>query len=255
MNSKLKMLIPEDFHPLLSCISPSAFKVVDWKSLFKTAPLLSQRVVKKSGVQKLAQAIENHIPRHIAFEFGSSEKNQIQNSDFGKTLLEIYFGQIYCENGLFLDLRPARFSQNESGSTHWNPNGLWVTWDSKFRNGMIEIYEGYYEESPSRLRDGLLKVGLVKEGFQLKQIEEVESILRAHIGGDPGAQKFEIKSFTSSFERLFQFLIKNDVTLNSDFLFLGVYLASLYTHLQTLGGTYDVREAFLEAKRLQKSEG
>jgi hypothetical protein len=247
MNVALKWIIPEEFQPLLSCISPSAFKVVQWQAVLQDAGVLSQRALRKEGVTELAQSLQPFFPVSVEFDF-SNKLGSKSAKGFGAYLLEIYFGQLYCPQGLFLDLRARRFLQIDESHFVFQPNGLWVELKNNFRVGMVEIYEGYYLKKPELMRSGLLKVGLIKRDFTDQQAAEVESMLLSHIGGDPKAQEFRVKNFTASFERLFQFLLKNKISLSPDFLYLGVYLAGLYLHLEELGGRYDVEAAYLSAR-------
>lgn len=59
--------------------------------------------------------------------------------------------------------------------------------------------------------------------------------------------EFKINHFMRSFDSLFLFLRREKITLSEDFLFLGVMLLTLYLHLESLGGAYDVKAAFSRA--------
>ena len=46
---------------------------------------------------------------------------------------------------------------------------------------------------------------------------------------------FKIEKFEDSFYKIFYFFLKNKVRVGKDFMFLGIYLVTLYTHLEHLG--------------------
>lgn len=246
--SILNMFVPKEFAPLLKCISPHAFKVVDWQSVVAQSPQLTRRVLQRLGVEDLKTSLEKNLPKQLSFDISSPNSIAAGGEGLGQVLLELYFRQIYNPAGIFLDLRPGTFFQKSEGAYIWTPNGLWIKWDESFRQGLLQIYEGYYGDNPDRLRAGLAQVGLTRADFSSEKIKEVETMLLSHIGGDTTSQKFEVSNFTRSFEQLFQFLLKNEIRLSGDFLYLGVYLAGLYLHLQKLGGAYDVRRAFSETR-------
>lgn len=246
----LNLLIPKDFAPLVNCISPNALKVIDWKQITRDLPGLTSRYLQKTGVDDLKQALSPFLPQQVSFSTQKESASNPLKPASGRTILEIYFMQLYRSEGFFLDLRSDRFRETESGQITWSPNGFWVQWEDSFRSGLVQIYESYYGNNPTQLRAGLMQVGLIREDFSSEKITEVEHMLLSHIGGDARSQTFEVQKFTASFEKLFHFLIQNQISLSSDFFYLGAYLTGLYLHLQKLGGSYDVAQAFQSARQL-----
>lgn len=243
--------VPEQYKPLLSCISPSAFKVVKWQDLASEAPLIAKRIATGEGVKIVAEGLKPHLSNRLTLHsdaHSSLMKGSSLLPEDGFSLLELYFAQFKNESGLFLDLRPSSFFLMTDGNIHWQPNGLWIRFRPQFREGMLSIYSGYYLKNPERMRAGLQQVGLIKEHFSKAQVSEVEQMILSHIGGETSNQSFRVLHFTQGFEKLFQFLLREKIVLPPDFLYLGVYLASLYLHLESLGGSYDVRQAFLNNK-------
>ncbi|MBX9767543.1 MAG: hypothetical protein K2X47_09755, partial [Bdellovibrionales bacterium] len=192
MNSALKWLIPEEFRPLLACVSPSAFKVVQWQAVLAEAPVLSKRALHREGVQEVAQGLKAILPDSIKFDLLGAQAAPMLLTGLGPHLLEIYFGQLFGPGGLFLDLRSRRFSKAGESAFRFHPNGLWVQLKPEFRLGMIEIYEGFYLEKPELMRTGLLKVGLIRSDFSQEKANAVESMLLSHIGGEATAQEFRV---------------------------------------------------------------
>lgn len=243
--------VPSEFRPLLSCVTPSAFRVIEWQKLLAFAPTLAKRIATGEGQEALKSKLLPFVPENIFFSSDHDEfsKGSTLGPSDGSSILALYFAQLRCDDGIFLDLRPSTFKLSKTEQLLWQPNGLWVRLDPEFRKGMLAVYEGYYKNQPALLRRGLIQVGLIKDGFSPELVSHVEQMLISHIGGDTSSQKFEVAHFTQSFEKLFQFLIKEKIVLPSDFFYLGLYLGGLYIHLESLGESYDVRSAFLNSQR------
>jgi hypothetical protein len=243
-------LVPPDYQPLLSCISPSTFSVIDWKKNLSDAPVLAKRIATGQGKEELQRKLRSHIPKSINLIHGDEaffNRTTPLNPEQGEQVLGLYFSQFKSDDGIFLDLRASSFGLSSQGHILWRPNNLWKRLDPEFRKGMLSIYEGYYLDRPKLFRQGLLQAGLIKDHFASKLVSQVEDMLISHIGGDTSCYMFKVSHFTNSFEKLFQFLIKEKIILHSDFLYLGLYLGGLYLHLESLGRTYDVRRAFIES--------
>jgi predicted unusual protein kinase regulating ubiquinone biosynthesis (AarF/ABC1/UbiB family) len=225
--------------------------VIDWKSILAEAPSLAKRLATGEGVVQLGIKLESILPERIVIAKVQRDglSSELASED-GSLLLELYFRQFQSDQGMFLDLRPQNFSRASDNTICWHPNGLWNNLGPEFRYGMLSIYQGYYSEKPELMRQGLKRVGLIREDFSPALIDQVEKMILGHIGGELSQQEFKVQNFTESFERLFQFLLKEKIVLSSDFLYLGIYLASLYIHLEKLGGSYDVRKAFLAGHKM-----
>ena len=239
--------VPKDFKPLLSCATPSAFRVIEWKKILAHAPTLAKRIATGEGRDDLKAKLSPFIPKSIVMSEARAKATPLNPND-GAALLALYFAQLKSEEGIFLDLRPSCFGSSKDGQILWQPNGLWTRLEPEFRKGMLSIYKGYYLDQPKLLREGLKQVGLIKDDFSADRVAEVEGMILGHIGGDTSNQIFKVIHFTESFEKLFQFLTKEKIVLPPDFLYLGIYLAGLYLHLEALGGSYDVRKAYLAAQ-------
>lgn len=246
-------LIPKDYRPLLTAISPAAFSVVDWKQVLKDAPSLLRRFGSKDGVDVLTKTL-SPLWGYSIQGVVTPAKSQSVPPALGQAVLELYFAQLFSDQGVFLDLRRRNFSLQKDQSIQFSPNGFWVQWSEPFRLGLLNIYDGYYENKIDQLDQGLSQVGLITPEMSQEKISEVRAMLLSHIGGDYQQQKFLIADFTASFEKFFQFLEKNQIRLSVDFLYLGIYLASLYHCLQEVGGAYNVQESFRKVRDNAKSK-
>ena len=106
------------------------------------------------------------------------------------------------------------------------------------------IYEGYYFENHHKLTEGMLKVGLITD-TNPATVEEIKKLLFSHFGEASDKEViFELDHFKASFHSLFLYLKKNKIQLSSDFLFLGIYLVTLYLTLSKIGQPVDVNSCF-----------
>lgn len=254
-HSLFARLVPSEFRPLLSCVSPNAFRVLEWKKVLAHAPTLAKRIASGEGVDALKRQLNGIFATDLELVDDNDPRwvdASTLSQEHGSFILKLYFTQFQSEYGLFLDLRPSHFrcsvdSSPQQARILWNPNGFWTRLNPEFRQGMYAIYSGYYGNQPKLLRRGLQQVGLVKDDFSEDRIARVEAMILAHIGGDASNQSFRISHYTQSFEKLFQFLIQEKIVLPQDFLYLGIYLASLYLHLESLGGSYNVGQIYRES--------
>ncbi|MEO0323313.1 MAG: hypothetical protein AAF447_10180 [Myxococcota bacterium] len=152
----------------------------------------------------------------------------------GQRLLELYFHQLYAGEVTLLDLRPER-SVALGETLRWDPGNLHVRWAEDFLPAMRDLYAGFYRDDEARFQSALEALDLVA----------AEDVFRRQFGdGDQRAVRFEVAAFRSTFHEAFLRCKEAGQQLHGDFVALGVYLATLYLHLEALGGTFDVRDAF-----------
>ena len=238
--------LPKHFRTLSEYISPKAFDVVAWQEVLRKGPGLSKEILFKTQVNKVKTNLQDSLPEGVTYADGGS-KSIAGDSDkkaAGENLLALYFYQLYHGDTVFLDLRQDRF-RYEGSTLHWSPNGLWIELGNEFVVGMRELYNGFYDQDDQALRTGLDRLGLTPEHMDEPTRRQLINLLDDHFGGgrdEPVA--FPIKKFVASFDKLFQFLKTNNVKLSGDFLFLGIYLVTLYLHLDYLDQEYDVAASF-----------
>ena len=152
----------------------------------------------------------------------------------GQRLLELYFHQLYAGEVTLLDLRPER-AVALGETLRWDPGALHVRWAADFLPAMRDLYAGFYRDDEARFQLALEALDLVA----------AEDVFRRQFGeGDQRAVRFEVAAFRSTFHEAFLRCKEAGQQLHGDFVALGVYLATRYLHLEALGGTFDVRDAF-----------
>lgn len=244
--------LPRGFGSLLDYISPSAFDVINWTSALKKSGTVSRELIFETSVNRLKDHIAPFLPASVAFT--NSKRTQSPEGEgqrrantnlLGQRLLEIYFLQIYTGQEVFLDLRKERFSSIAAQEITWNPNGLWYKFSDDFIHGIRSLYNGFYTGNDEFLQAGLLKLGLYSDSMSAEAKVELMELLEGHFGqGKSAPMTFRISHFMNSFDNLFLFLKKHELKLSEDFLFLGVYILTLYMHLESLEEAFDAASAY-----------
>ena len=251
MKSAFKFL-PRGFGSLLDYISPSAFDVIDWAAALKKSLSISRELVFESSVQKYCEEFKAFLPNGIEFDLSKNPnlqkedtENKIDAQRFGEILLEIYFLQIYQSDVVFLDLRAERFKNISESRVIWRPNGLWYRFSNTFLDGIRGLYEGFYASNESKLHESLYQLGLYSNDMNPEAKSELLGLLENHFGqGKNSPVEFKVANFMKSFDCLFLFLKKEKLKLHEDFLFLGIYILTLYMHLESLNCTLNISEAY-----------
>lgn len=147
----------------------------------------------------------------------------------------LYFHQILHGDATLLDVREQAFTKDHPFV--WRPAPWIAQWEPSFIAALRQLYVGFYRENPAEFRAGLRALSL----------SHSEDLFRQHFGGGQRAVRFEVKHFVSTFHQVFLRCRDAGTRLHPDFLLLGLYLASLYDHLESLGVSVDVATAFERA--------
>lgn len=243
-------LLPKFFKDVLNHIPTIALKSLDWKEVIKEMGPMVFKVGTSSLEDKNMQSLKklNFKNVQILKKFDHISKNELTEKEKqlkGELIIKLYFSQFTNKDGLILDLRSTHFKM-DNNNLIWKPNNSWYQLDDNFRESIINIYKGFYFNNNQLFELGLESIGLTKELNQSKK-EELKNLFFAHFG--PGEQemvKFELESFSESFYKLFHFFVTNKIKLHKDFIFIGIYLVTLYMHLEKLNLKFNVRKCFTE---------
>lgn len=242
----LPAFVPEDLKQLLRFVPTRGWEALEWRPLLASMQSLSWRYASGRGVRRLAAKSQQFAP---SMNFDPAPQDALpieslrqagQRRRVGDRVLQFYFRQWLVEEGLFLDLRPGRFSL-ASPNLYFRPNGLWIRPRPAFREGMLALYRSFYADDRAAIRAALRQTGMLSPDLDSGAEAELLELLRAHFGVDQEAQRFSIDGFKASFDRLFDFFIAHDCRLHSDFVFAGFCLITLYLTLERLGQAHDVR--------------
>jgi hypothetical protein len=243
--SKIINNAPGFLKEILPYISPRIFDLVDVPAVAINMGKLSYQYFFSKGISKAKDHIHHYLPEKISFNevCGSN----ITKREYGEQLLELYFTQVLLGGIVFLDLRSKVFSKNNEGVI-WSPNGLYCEFDKKFITGLKNLYEGFYLNNGQQYELGLMEIGLINKNDSSETREDIMSIFKDHFGGgDQGEVVFKIDKFMNSFQLIFDRIFHQNKKLSEDFVYLGIYLVTLYLHLEEIGEPLNVRESFNRA--------
>lgn len=244
------MLKRTEWRPFLDLLSPTFFDVVP------AGPLLGE-LKKLYGLYRSGENRTRAILHRSATLAQSGLAVKIDPSaaatspngavtmsarDRGQRVLELYFHQIQDDGLTLLDLRKERFSEDGS-ELIWNPSSVLADWTPNFREALRSLYRGFYEGDDEVFRRGLGTLGLA----------QVESAIRAQFGeGQQNAVRFTLRDFQQKFQDVFVQCRDTGSRIDTGFLPLGLYLATLYEHLEALGETFDARAAYVASMHLHR---
>jgi hypothetical protein len=246
-----KLLQAGEFGQWASFVSPAFFSVMPTRPLWQRAKDLARAtrdpdrythavIARRALLARslLTITLETPAPRG-AEEAQPAGATALAPEARATQLVELYFHQLLHGDTTLLDVRQQAFGG--AAQLVWKP-ASWVTeWDPSFIAALRQVYSGFYRDDPDGFRSGLRALNL----------ERAEQVFRGHFGGGQRAVRFEVKHFVSTFHQVFVICRGAKVSLHADFLPLGLYLASLYDHLERHGSPVDVAAAFEKASRLE----
>lgn len=196
-------------------------------------------------IEKMNQDLKTNLPEIVIVK---NIENNILDNQCGEKILKLYFYQIMESEVLFLDFRKKHFTKIVTENEvlmHWHPGYLWASFDKSFRDGLRNVYLGYYGNDNILFRKGLVACKLIHENWPDNQKKEVENVFQKHFSnGKNGKVFFNIKQFQDSFGEIFKILLENKITLDKNFLYLGIMLITLYMTLSEIEGDYEMSRIF-----------
>lgn len=234
-----------EWRPFLELLSPSFFRVVPAGPLVKELGRLAalyrsaedfERATTHRNLSLQRAGLPLRIPP-AAQPLGSAAPRDPKAR--GQRILELYFHQVFSDGLALLDLRQARFCE-EQGALSWRPSGALADWSPQFRGAVRRLYAGFYLGDDVMFREGLATLGLA----------QAEGELRSQFGeGQQRAVRFLLRDFQQKFQDIFTRCQQTGSRIDTGFLSLGLYLGTLYEHLEALGEPFDARAAFEAAYR------
>ena len=250
MKSLSTAFLPKFLKEVLTHIPTLAMKSMDWKGALKELGPLAARMGKKHLDEQSFQSLENLNIQDITLTHASVNNNYEsltldEKERAGELVLQIYFSQLKNPKGLNLDLRSKHFQYDEN-TLEYSPNNVWFILREDFRLGLLDLYRGFYHDDNELFDQALKKIGLAKNLTE-QEDTELKELFKKHFGpGDQDKVVFDLEHFKESFYELFKFFMDHEVSLEKDFMFLGIYLVGLYMNLQKLSVPLNVRESFLK---------
>lgn len=247
----LKKMLPGVLKELLMHVPTVLFKVVNWNELVSELPKISRRVLQKEDFERMFE----HQSRLLeAFQIKLTKEQLKSNSHqatrwSGERLLELYFAQLFSSEGLFIDLRSLHFHGHPS-YLDWHPTGLWTRFEEKFRQGLLEVYEGFYLEDEAKYHSGLNSIGMLNAEWSDQDKQLLSELFKAQFGSALTSEmNFDLDHLRSAILKMSEFMLKKEVNISKDFLYLGIYLVTLYDHLEKGQIKYPVKDIYLKVRK------
>jgi hypothetical protein len=137
-----------------------------------------------------------------------------------------------------LDLWPSRLGVDEAGDAVWSPRPFYLRWDSRFQQGLRDVYAGFFLEHEERFDRGVSRLG----------IGSAASVLVDHFGGDnQRSVRFGPDRLRQTLSTMSTRRPQNDISLHPNFAAFGLYLTALHELLGSLDVRFDVRAAFMRS--------
>jgi hypothetical protein len=246
-----RLLAGSEWSHLLGVLSPSFFDVVSARELSMRAVELAGNWFDRVGYLECVSRLSSTLgARDLGLEVVSSRPSRsmvpfrseaIRTSECplagdGAALLRLFFLQIATSETVFLDLRAARFCRPANGERIvFYPLPLWVEWQQDFVDAIRKLYAGFY--------------GGQSEGFEHATralgVSAANAVFERAFGGErKTASRYLLSEFRETFQQVFVACRDQKTPFHPDLITLGVMLATLYDHLETLGGVYDVQAAY-----------
>ena len=236
--------VPKELKQLLKSLPGVAVNSISYTELLKSMVITGKQFLAKELPAEMFAEIQGLLPQNIQLSKAKPEKAA---SDIGDEVLVIYFAQLQSTKGIFLDLSASRFYQDES--LVWSPSPLWHNFDPGFLTGLRGLYEGYYLEDEKLFMECLDSLGLTA-GCNEQESKEIRDLFYSHFGSNTEEVEFSFQKFSDSFAKIFEFLNRKKIKVSTDFVYLGLYLTSLYKHLTSYDHAFNVKGAYLKSREL-----
>lgn len=216
--------------------------------MFYEVSLLSNRLLSAKGALEIREQLTKTIPKNFHIQDSLTQSELTKND--GKNILKLYFILIMKSDHVFLDFRKKHFAhesvKNSDARLIWVPGNLWAKFDPHFLEGLRQVYRGYYGNDDALFELGLEGCGLIKASWPREQKEEVKAVFLKHFSnGRTDEISFDLSILKNSFTEIFKTLLKNKITLDKNFLYLGVMLITLYMTMSEIGGLYNTSDIAL----------
>ena len=250
----LMRILPGVLKELAKHVPTVLFQTVEWNEFAHELPKISRRIIQKEGYSELVNRQKELLaPFQIEVSDELLTGSLKMNKEAGEKWLTLYFAQLYSPYGLFLDLRCNHFNSAEN-LLIWHPSPFWTKFDESFRLGVLKVYEGFYLEKHDLYYEGLEQIGLIQADWNETDRNKLADLFRSQFGSALTEEmEFDLDHFKSSIIKLSDFMLKKKVKIPKDFLYLGIYLVTLYSSLEDTHAKLPVKQIYLKVRNLKAS--
>lgn len=241
-------ILPGVLKELMKHVPTVLFQTVEWSSIMSEIPVISRRMIQKEGYAELADLQKEFLKDFPLCVRHEAVNGPVLKNGDGRTILSLYFRQLFSPHGVFLDLRSMHFN-HEGDVLLWNPGSLWTKFSPTFREGLIQVYDGFYLDKDELYREGLIKIGLLDLSWPVEDQNHIMEIFRKHFGaGKTDNVDFKLDNLKSGIVSMAQFLLAKKTRITTDFLYLGIYLVTMYGTLEETKESLPIKEIYLSSR-------
>jgi hypothetical protein len=240
-----KLLKSTDLRQLSSFVSPAFFDVLPARKIWgrgRSLMMSKSSSEYRDAVAGRARELQA-LPLAVALPGQTGSRDALGNDQraHATRLVTLFFQQIYSDVPTLLDLR-GESAKDRDGQLQWEPAAWVCRWSPDFVGAVRGLYQGFYAPDDA----------LLKQSLKDLRIDIAEDLFRKHFGDHPEAQRFVMKDFVDTFHQVFVRCRDQKRELHEDFLALGVYLATMYDHLDGTPVEVDVAGCYARARRSTK---
>ncbi len=221
----------------LHVLSPAFFRVLPPRKLWRRArSLVAASRDEHADARARARRADALARADLGIVLTSTTQGPtLAPSPTAARVVELYFHQIFSDAPSLIDLRAQAFGSRDAALT-WSPARWLVEWDPAFIGPLRDVYRAFYADDDAAFTDAIARLGMAG----------AEDVFRTHFAG-AGRMKFSLDHFARSFDAVFRCCRDERIELHPDFLPLGLFLASMYEHLEALDVEVDVGACFHRA--------
>ncbi|MEJ2604626.1 MAG: hypothetical protein P8172_15310, partial [Gammaproteobacteria bacterium] len=186
---ELPGFVPEELRQLARFVPTTGWEAIEWRPMLAAMRNVSIQFMTGRGVRKLRRVTQESVSAVTLTDTLDDAKplsdvrQAKQLRRLGDDILHLYFGQWLVDEGLFLDLRTARFAVRDD-ELLYEPNGLWIRLRPEFREGMVALYRSFYSADDKAFESALRKMGMLRPGLSKSAKTELKELLHKHFGVD-----------------------------------------------------------------------
>jgi hypothetical protein len=245
--SLLSNFLPDPLPEIFSKAPKIIFKSFPVTQLLKEATTLTSQMMNHDIQNEMKESLREKIPS-ISIEIAPSIEVPIKklNHEQAVTLLKLYFFQLKHHHQIFLDLRSVNFGQ-KNGFLTWAPTALYHSFQTEFHQGILNLYFGFFTGNDEAMDQGLKQIKLIQPEMSELKKTELRSLFKSHFGNAmEGEVILNLNDFNKSFNNILQFLDQENLKIEIDFLYFGIYLITLYLSLDPVASPIPVKKIYEE---------
>jgi predicted unusual protein kinase regulating ubiquinone biosynthesis (AarF/ABC1/UbiB family) len=241
------MLLPKEFKAFISLVPSLSLDMINLKDLGKSAFKTFKRSDKKKRIQNIEKLSQKMTLENFIISKEQIEGEKVSEEDEASKVLSFYFEQLSFDGPIFLDLRSDYFKKHDN-KIYFSPGNLYYQFSKGFLQGIQDLYSSFYNERHNDFAKALLDLGLLHEALNDQQKNEVIRSFYKHFAGAKNEKmKLDLNYFKESFNSIFSIMKKNKIKVSVDFAYFGLYLTTLYMHLDQIDAKLDIEKAYRES--------